>query len=68
MNKEDTMTKRDADRLRSKQDKLLKLSTRFPREYRIAADYPGSPTLHQLELYIYPEWETVIDQAILDLA
>jgi hypothetical protein len=62
-----TMTRQDRDRVRAKQDRLLELSAKVPRDYRIAAGYPGSPTLLQIASTLYPEWETVIDQAILDL-
>ncbi|KKM27816.1 hypothetical protein LCGC14_1570910 [marine sediment metagenome] len=58
------MTNKDADRIRAKQDRLLALAKSSPREYRISADYPGSPTLEQLERYVFPEWETLVDRMI----
>ncbi len=61
------MTNRDANRIRAKQDKLLALAKNSPREYRISADYPDSPTLDQLQRFVYPEWETLVDRMILSL-
>ncbi len=61
------MNNQDRDRIRAKQDRLLELSAKVPRDYRIAADCPGSPTLLQIASTLYPEWETMIDQSILDL-
>lgn len=52
-------------RLREKQDHLLDLlGDRFPTHFRIADDFPGSPTIGQLRHTIWPEWEAAIDHAI----
>ena len=54
------------DRIRAKQDKLLTLARAagLDTSLRIMADEPGSPTLAQLEPYIWPQWEYAIDHAL----
>jgi len=56
-----------ADRLRKKQDRLLKLvAGRYPDHYQISESYAGSPKISELRQFIFPEWESVIDAVIAD--
>ena len=54
----------ERDRLREKQDRLLELCEGMNPHLRISFHCPGSPTLAELETYLYPEWEDVVDAQI----
>lgn len=58
---------RTSRRLRKKQDKLLKLCKGFDRNLRLSSEYPGSPTIGNLETMVWPDWESLIDAKTYEL-
>lgn len=60
------MTDKERDRLRQKQDRVLKLAEEkgVNRNLRISSAHPGSPCVWELAHCVYPEWEAAIDAAL----
>ena len=62
------MTDRDRDRLRTKQDHLLRLAAeRHIGPLTHISYHPAAPRLGQLEAHIWPDWEATVDWAIAAL-
>ena len=54
------------DKLREKQNRLLALAKaqNIPDSLQLSINYPGSPKLHELRDYLFPEYEAAIDSTI----
>lgn len=57
------MNDRERDELRSKQDKLIELTSSRRSDLHISG-HPESPTIEQLSITLFPRWETTIDRLI----
>jgi len=56
----------DRDELREKQDRLIELVKQHGlcTDLRISAKDAGSPTVRELQTFLYAEWAAVIDRQI----
>ena len=56
-------------RLRKKQDRLIELANivGLPDSLQLGIYYPGSPQIHELRSYLFPEFEAAIDDAVAHL-
>lgn len=65
------MTLIERNKLRRKQDKILKYAMQaYGREfgtYRLCVNDPSSPTMTQLQISIWPTWEPAMDDVINEL-
>ena len=57
------------DELRDKQDELVKLARKagHSEDSILSIEYAGSPTIGQLDIMLYPEYEGVISRVTSDL-